>query len=99
MKRKLKTKIKAPKGATIIKPDHRGHVLAEGEVTGHYHGIEETTDAELYRLGEALLLANTKEVPLKHQEHKPVIIKPGLWETGGVMEFDHLRQMERKVID
>lgn len=82
-----------------VKPDHRGHVLAEGEVTGHYHGIEVSDDVELYRIGEALLVANTKSVPLKHQEHKPVTIDPKVWETGIVVEYDFLLKMERMVID
>lgn len=92
-------KLKIPKAATKVKPDSRGHVLAEGEVTGHYHAIEEVTDAELYKLGDELLLANTKTVALTHQEHKPITVDPKLWETGIVVEYDYLSRMERKVID
>ena len=93
------TKRKKLKNATKIKPDHRGHVLAEGEVTGHCHSIEACDDTELYKIGEELILANEKQATLKHQEHAPVKIKPGLWESGIVVEFDYLSKMERKVVD
>ena len=37
------------------KRDPRGIVLAEGEVTGHYHGIEcDESEAELIQIGEKM---------------------------------------------
>lgn len=91
--------MKIPKEAVKVKKDPRGLVIAEGEVTGHYHGIEETSDADLYRIGEELILANEKEVEIKHQEHKRVTLKPQVWDTGIVVEYDPLTKLERKVID
>lgn len=88
-----------PKDAVKVKKDPRGLVLAEGEVTGHFHGIEETSDAELYKLGEELILANTKEVEIKHQEHKKIKLKPQVWDSGIVVEYDPISKMERKVLD
>lgn len=85
--------------AVKLKADKRGYVLAEGEVTGHYHGIEECDDVELYKLGEQLILANTKPVIIKHQEHGNVMVEPGIWEVEGLREKDWLSGLERKVLD
>jgi hypothetical protein len=87
--------------AIKLKKDKRGIVLAEGEVTGHYHGIEtDESEAELIQLGEKMLL-NVKagSVTLKHQEHKPITINKGIWEVGQVIEKDWLNDMVRKVVD
>lgn len=85
--------------AKKVSPDKRGVVLAEGEATGHYHGIENIEDAELYRIGEQMILSVKNPVDLKHQEHGTVTIEPGIWEIGIVREYDYFKQMERKVID
>lgn len=90
---------KIPKSAQKVKPDQRGYVLAEGEVTGHYHAIEACDDVELYKLGEELIVANTATVQLKHQEHNQVTLNPKVWNTGIVVEYDYLSKMERKVVD
>ena len=78
--------------------DHRGVILAEGESTGHYHGIEES-DAELIKIGERMLLRVTSTVTLKHQEHKHFTIEPGIWEIGQVVEKDWLADMVKVVVD
>lgn len=87
------------KGAIKLNPDQRGIVLAEGEVTGHYHAIENIDDAELYRIGEKMLLSIKEPVELTHQEHGTVSITPGVWEVGIVKEYDYFQEMERNVID
>lgn len=87
-----------PKSANRVKPDHRGHVLAEGEATGHAHTIEDS-DAELYREGERLLALIHKTSTVKHQEHGPVMLEPGIWEIGRVREYDYLSKIERWVMD
>jgi hypothetical protein len=87
--------------ATKVKKNNRGIVLAEGEATGHYHGIEvEESEAELIQLGEKMLLnVKADSVTLKHQEHKPITIDKGVWEVGQVVEKDWLNNMVRKVVD
>lgn len=79
----------------------RGIVLAEGEVTGHYHAIEVDEDeAELIKLGERMLLnVKADSVTLKHQEHRPVKISKGVWEVGQVVEKDWLSGMVNPVKD
>lgn len=90
---------KIPEGAVKQKSDARGIVLAEGEVTGHFHGIEECEDAELYQLGERMLLSVKAPVELTHQEHGKITIEPGVWEVEQLREKDWLSGLERKVTD
>ena len=73
-------------------------VLAEGEVTGHYHGIEET-DSELIQIGEKMILNLKNTATLFHQEHNPITLEPGLWEVGRVQEYDYFSMMQRPVAD
>lgn len=73
-------------------------MLAEGEVTGHFHGIEED-ESELIQIGEKILLKLAKAATLRHQEHKPITLEPGLWEVGIVQEYDYFSKMVKKVVD
>lgn len=94
------TKIEtAPKGGTPIKPRNGRLVLADGEATGHAHTIDATEDAELIALGEKMLLKLGSQATLTHQEHKPIVLEPGLYEIGRVQEYDYLKQMARPVVD
>ena len=91
-----RTKIDAiPAGAIEIKPDKRGIVVAEGETTGHYHGIKTTKKVRFFKLDDVLF----KAVLLEHQEHHPITVEPGVTEFGPIHEVDHLAGLERKVID
>lgn len=36
---------------------------------------------------------------LKHQEHKPIEFKPGIYRIGIVREYDHVEKLSRKVVD
>lgn len=73
-------------------------VLAEGEVTGHYHGIEES-ESELIQIGEKILLNLKNTATLTHQEHHNITLEPGIWEVGKVQEFDYFSMMQRPVVD
>jgi hypothetical protein len=76
-------------------------ILAEGETTGHYHGIEDK-GVLLYNgtQGKRYVHNTTKKaVTLTHQEHKPITVDPGIWEIGIVREHDYFQDMERKVVD
>lgn len=72
-------------------------VLAHGE-SGHSHVIEDD-EAELIQIGERMLLKLTKQATVKHEEHRPITLSPGIWEIGRVTEYDWLSRMERKVVD
>jgi len=73
-------------------------VLADGEVTGHQHSIEEES-SELYQIGDKIILELKESSTLKHQEHGPITLEKGLWEVGRVQEYDYFAQMKRQVID
>ena len=66
-------------------------ILAEGETTGHAHVIEQTEGtATLFKeeKGNLFLLIKNGQVVLKHQEHKNIIIDPGIYKIGRVLEYD-----------
>ncbi len=72
---------KAKVGAKIPRTDGR-IVLAYGEVTGHAHAIVED-DAALYDGAEKALedrfLKVFKPVMLRHEEHAPIELVPGVY--------------------
>lgn len=73
-------------------------VLAKGEHTGHAHVVEDE-DAELIQIGERMLLALARPAIVRHQEHKPIRLSPGIWEVGRVKEYDYFSEMARSVAD
>jgi hypothetical protein len=87
-----------------VQPKDNRLILAEGEVTGHFHAIdldEEITesDAELIAIGEEMLLNLHKQVEVKHNEHKPITLEPGLWKVGKIQEYDYTSEKNRPVMD
>jgi hypothetical protein len=89
-----------PVGKTkLIKNNKRNEiVLAEGETTGHYHGLMEPT-SELLEINGIRILNLKKKATLKHQEHKPITLDAGIWQVGIVNEYDYFSQMKRNVVD
>jgi hypothetical protein len=85
-----------PKGAAKIGADRV--TLAEGEVTGHAHRIEQA-GAELFDLNNRMFLKLASPATLLHEEHGPITLDAGVWEVGQVQEWDYLSQMARKVVD
>jgi hypothetical protein len=88
-----------PKGAKVKKPTPRGYVLAEGEVTGHAHTIVETGKAQLFESDNEVYLKVIKEVTLKHEEHKAIVVPIGDYKVGKVIEYDHFAEEARAVKD
>lgn len=72
-------------------------ILAHGE-SGHSHVVE-SDDAELIQIGERILLKLEKAATVRHEEHRPIKLAPGIWEIGRVKEYDYFQQMERQVMD
>jgi len=86
-------------GERVAVPRRNGQIiLAEGEVTGHFHGIE-SPNATLFQIGEIRMLEVKDTVTVKHQEHKPITLSPGIYEIGGVVEYDYYKDMVQKVKD
>jgi|SRR5208283_1721977 len=84
-----------PVKAEVKQKSKRGYIIAEGEATGHAHVVDD--DIELYESGGVLYLRTEKEIQVKHEEHKPVILSKGIWKVGIVREYDpfseHVRLM------
>lgn len=75
--------------------------LALGEATGHLHQIcdgefdlriNPTNNSERY-------LKVVKPVALRHQEHKEVIIEPGIYKSRIQIEYDPFEKIIREVMD
>lgn len=72
-------------------------VLAHGE-SGHSHIVEDD-EATLIQVGERMILSLGRAVEQKHEEHHSRTLSPGIWEVGGVQEYDYLSKMARRVQD
>jgi hypothetical protein len=77
----------------------RTPILQHGEATGHAHRITSPGFQHLEgRFGERFLML-TKQGTLSHEEHKTIILPPGLYKIRIVEEYDHFREVIRKVRD
>lgn len=79
----------------------KGVIVAEGELTGHNHLItkeREETEVEFGQdeNGFYFKVANGNAV-IKHQEHAPITLNPGIWFVGKQFEYSDLE--DRKVQD
>lgn len=81
-----------------IAPTERGHVLAEGEATGHAHTID-ASHGTMTRIGARLFVDIAVPTRITHEEHHAIALEPGLYEVGRVQEYDYLAQMARPVAD
>jgi hypothetical protein len=93
---------KLPAGAKRMAADKRGIVLAEGEHTGHHHRAEDCGGLALMEAPSGMrFMVNETDAPItiRHEEHKPVIVEPGIWQIGQVQEKDWFNDMVRKVVD
>lgn len=88
-----------PKGLKPRQTRGGQHILAEGEVTGHYHGID-CGDACLMEDESGNLWMEVKEkAVVTHQEHGHMSVEPGTYRIGQVVEYDPFEEAIRKVKD
>ena len=84
----------------VIKHDG---ILAKGEVTGHCHKIDikdiQTNLVEFIDKDGILYVKAKGNVIVKHEEHKPITLTPGIWKVSKVKEKDHLLNETREVRD
>lgn len=73
-------------------------ILAHGETTGHFHGID-CDGAELLEHAGSRYMRLPTSATLKHQEHKSISIPAGTYKIGIVQEYDYFSQMARNVQD
>jgi hypothetical protein len=93
----------APKDATPRSPGARGHVLMEGEATGHAHTIEAVDGVSLVTAEQAeelrmwLLVETAEPVDLVHEEHATLAIPPGTYEV--IRQQEYTPEALRSVLD
>lgn len=95
----LKRIDRLPEGECTGDEQTASRILAYGEVTGHAHRIENEAGTEVVRILGKLYLVAKEEARLRHEEHRPVIIPPGVYEVNIVRETDHLEGVVRQVAD
>jgi hypothetical protein len=79
-----------PDGLKEVPRQNGRIVLAEGEVTGHFHAIEApeaTFHAESLEEIEGRFLAVEAEVALEHPEHDTIVLEPGNYEIRRQREY------------
>ena len=92
------SKVRAiPQSVIRVSRSKRGFIIAEGEATGHAHVID--GDIELYEKDGILFIKTVHEVEVRHEEHLPVNLPPGLWKVGTVKEYDPFLEEARQVRD
>jgi hypothetical protein len=80
-----------------------GFVLAVGETTGHRHVIVKErpeTEIRIYQdsQGRHYIKVEKGNAVLTHEEHKPIVLTPGIYIQDIQREFDELEEL-RKVKD
>lgn len=87
-----------PKKNTLKKKHlKKNNIIAWGEATGHSHRV--IGDHEIYDTGHFMYLNAKTEVEVRHEEHKPIKIPPGVYQLDGVREFNHFDREIRRVVD
>ncbi len=62
--------------------------LAEGELTGHSHRIEDPTTAEAYSVGQQLFLRVIgQHARVVHEEHNPIDLPRGVYRVWRQREY------------
>lgn len=98
--------LKPLKGATVAFGEVTGHNHTfYDDMTCAAEKFDHRTDkgskkVELYEDENKSIWAQIiSPVWLKHQEHKPIEFKPGIYRIGIVREYDHVEKLTRKVVD
>jgi hypothetical protein len=82
-----------PADAKTVEPGVRGHVLMEGEATGHAHtiapadGITLVTREQADELRMWLTIETAGPAPLVHDEHATIAVPPGAYEVIRQVEY------------
>jgi len=75
------------------------HILAYGEVTGHYHELKGENTTFYDNGNEILVKVGTNNARLIHQEHAQIEIPKGIYQVIIQREFDLVEQISRQVMD
>jgi len=89
-----------PEGLKSVSAVNGNLILAEGEVTGHFHGIKDDGNVALMEDDQGTLFMKVDEPSiLTHQEHNAFTIEPGIFKIGIVQEYDHFAEHAANVAD
>ncbi|MGE3781065.1 MAG: hypothetical protein AB7F89_28005, partial [Pirellulaceae bacterium] len=67
-------------------------VLAEGEITGHSHRVDDPRAAALYEHhGQLYLHVTAEEAVVVHEEHGPIALQRGRYRVWRQREFNPMR--------
>ena len=94
----IKAISKIPPNAEQVPADSRGTVLAEGEATGHFHGMNPSTTTLYKENGETFLRVD-EDTSITHQEHNAFTVPAGDYKIDIVQEYDHFAEEARNVAD
>lgn len=75
------------------------YVLVEGEHTGHAHAIYEQGWGHVYAAEGSIFVDVKIPVEVRHEEHRPQVILPGVYEIQRVREIDPFTEEVRAVMD
>ena len=77
---------------------HSKGIVQHGEHTGHKHQLH-GDGFRFYKKQDKRYLRLLKPTPLKHEEHKEIMLQPGDYRIGIVREYDHFSEEAREVQD
>lgn len=86
----------ADRSGETVPPGERGHILAEGEATGHAHTIH-ADDAVMMRSGTARHLRIVRPTMLRHDEHDPIKVPKGTYRV--IIQREYTPEGVRNVED
>lgn len=66
---------------------------------GENHSHLVKGDFAIYQNGEEMFLHCKSECELFHEEHQTITIEQGFYQKRIVMEYDHIKEESRKIID
>lgn len=74
-------------------------VLADGELTGHSHRIEDWASAKVFEdRGQLFLDVEANSARVVHEEHGPIVLHRGSYRVWRQREFDPLQQARFRVV-
>ena len=82
----------------MAKKQVKENVIGLGEVTGHRH-IATGKGVRVFEDGSDMELQAPHGAVVTHEEHKAIEIPAGVYEVGGVLEYDPAVEEAREVRD
>jgi len=89
---------KLPQG-NPVEPKNGRYVLVEGEATGHCHVVKSSPKVKVVENKGQLFLQTFIPALITHEEHKTVVLPPGVFKVRRVNEWDYDKEQARKIQD